>query len=84
MVNNIMRSESNATLKGIQTVGQWDAVDPATGHPYLGYVKYWSPATSAKAQGMKKEPEQTSQSGSDKSQQGTEKSTRETGAFGSW
>jgi len=85
MVNNVLRSEANAKLQGIQTVGQWDAVDPATGHPYLGYVKFWSPSTSAKAQGIEKKPEQASKSsGSNKGQQKTEKTSRETGAFGSW
>lgn len=87
MINNVMRSESNATLTGIQTVGQWDAVDPATSHPYLGYVKYWSPATSAKAQGIAEQPKQDSQPGqssSDESEQATEKTSRSTGAFGSW
>lgn len=85
MVNNILRSEATAKLKGIQTVGQWDAVDPATGHPYLGYVKFWSPETSAKAQGIKKKPEQASQSSdSSGSQKSTEKTSRATESFGSW
>ncbi len=86
MVNNILKSEANARLTGIQTVGQWDAVDPATGHPYLGYVKYWSPATSAKAQGLGKKAEKASAttSQSSGSQPATEKSTRSTGSFGSW
>lgn len=85
MVNNVLRSEANAKLQGIQTVGQWDAVDPATGHPYLGYVKFWSPSTSAKAQGIEKKSEQASNSAaSNKGQQKTEKTSRETGAFGSW
>jgi hypothetical protein len=86
MVNNILKSEANARLTGIQTVGQWDAVDPATGHPYLGYVKYWSPATSAKAQGLGENAEKTSTAASENSgsQPATEKSTRSTGSFGSW
>lgn len=85
MVNNVLRSEANAKLKGIQTVGQWDAVDPATQHPYLGYVKFWSPATSAKAQGMDKKPEQKQQaSGSTKQERTTEKTSRTTGTIGTW
>ena len=84
MVNNILKSEANARLTGIQTVGQWDAVDPATGHPYLGYVKYWSPATSAKAQGLDKKPEKASTADSGSSQPATQKSSRSTGSFGSW
>ncbi|GHD50485.1 hypothetical protein SAMN05216429_10897 [Marinobacter persicus] len=84
MVNNILRSEANARLTGIQTVGQWDAVDPATGHPYLGYVKYWSPATSAKAQGLDKKPEPASNGSSGDGEAATKKSTRSTGSFGSW
>lgn len=85
MVNNILKSEANARLTGVQTVGQWDAVDPATGHPYLGYVKYWSPATSAKAQGLDTKPETAGSSGSGSAgQPATRKSTRSTGSFGSW
>lgn len=85
MVNNILKSEANARLTGVQTVGQWDAVDPATQHPYLGYVKYWSPGTSAKAQGLdKKTGEASSGNTSGKSQPATQKSTRSTGSFGSW
>ncbi|MFW5823819.1 MAG: DUF6844 domain-containing protein [Marinobacter sp.] len=85
MVNNILRSEANARLTGIQTVGQWDAVDPATGHPYLGYVKYWSPGTSAKAQGKHNTSEEAKGSASDEeSQPATKKSSRSTGSFGSW
>lgn len=85
MVNNILKSEANARLTGVQTVGQWDAVDPATGHPYLGYVKYWSPATSAKAQGLDTKPETAGSAGSGSAgQPATRKSTRSTGSFGSW
>ncbi|MFC4259164.1 DUF6844 domain-containing protein [Marinobacter lacisalsi] len=84
MVNNILKSEANARLTGIQTVAQWDAVDPATGHPYLGYVKYWSPATSAQAQGKDQAAEKAKTGASGSSQPATEKSTRSTGSFGSW
>lgn len=84
MVNNILRSEANARLTGIQTVGQWDAVDPTTGHPYLGYVKYWSPATSAQAQGKDPSAEKPEAGTSGSSESATEKSTRSTGSFGSW
>ncbi|MGM0570853.1 DUF6844 domain-containing protein [Marinobacter sp.] len=85
MVNNILKSEANARLTGVQTVGQWDAVDPATQHPYLGYVKYWSPGTSAKAQGLDKKPEKAAAENTEsQGQPATQKSTRSTGSFGSW
>ncbi len=84
MVNNILKSEANARLTGVQVVGQWDAVDPATGHPYLGYVKYWSPATSAKAQGLDKKPETGKAANAGGGQPAPQKSTRSTGSFGSW
>lgn len=85
MVNNILESEANARLQGIQTIAEWDAVDPATGHPYIGYVKYWSPQTSAKAQGLDKKPTpppKTSQSA--KAETGTQRTDRSTGSFGEW
>lgn len=85
MVNNILESEANARLQGIQTIAEWDAVDPATGHPYLGYVKYWSPQTSAKAQGLEKKPAPepaTAQSAD--AQSGTKRTDRSTGSFGEW
>ena len=85
MVNNVLESEANAQLQGVQTIGQWNAVDPATGHPYLGYVKYWSPATSAKAQGLTQEQEKPAEEqavGAEQSE--TKESSRSTGSFGSW
>ncbi|WP_344704017.1 DUF6844 domain-containing protein [Halomonas cibimaris] len=86
MVNNVLRSEAQAHLQGVQTVGQWNATDPTTGHPYLGYVKYWSPATSAKAQGLgaaKASQEQPDSAGG-KDAGGVAESSRATGAFGEW
>ncbi|WBA18265.1 DUF6844 domain-containing protein [Salinivibrio kushneri] len=85
MVNNVLESEANARLQGIQTVGKWNAVDPTTGHPYLGYVKYWSPATSAKAQGLTPDKDESQDlSGSAEQESGTEESSRSTGSFGTW
>lgn len=85
MVNNILESEANARLQGVQTIAEWNAVDPATGHPYLGYVKYWSPQTSAKAQGLNKKPAvKSAASGSDSKQSETKRTTRSTGSFGEW
>ncbi|NYS60500.1 DUF6844 domain-containing protein [Vreelandella salicampi] len=87
MVNNVLRSESQAHLQGVQTIGQWSATDPTTGHPYLGYVKYWSPATSAKAQGLVPEtvPESgTATTGGRSDSGGVPESSRSTGAFGEW
>ncbi|MDR9440665.1 MAG: hypothetical protein RI841_14385, partial [Halomonas sp.] len=82
MVNSILESEADAHLQGVQTVGQWNATDPSTGHPYLGYVKYWSPGTSAKAQGLtqRDDPGQAD-SGTGSS---TPASSRSTGTFGEW
>jgi hypothetical protein len=86
MVNEILQSEANVRLQGVQTIAQWDAQDPQTGHPYLGYVKYWSPSTSAKAQGIDKPAPKAAKSaatdGADKA--GTERSVRSTGSFGDW
>ena len=85
MVNNILESEANARLQGVQTIAEWNAVDPATGHPYLGYVKYWSPQTSAKAQGLnKKAAAKPAASGSGSNQGETKRTTRSTGSFGEW
>ncbi|MBQ0745200.1 MAG: hypothetical protein KBT82_00245 [Marinobacter sp.] len=85
MVNNILESEANARLQGVQTIAEWNAVDPATGHPYLGYVKYWSPQTSAKAQGLnKKAAAKPAASGSGGNQGETKRTTRSTGSFGEW
>ncbi|OEY65500.1 hypothetical protein BG841_02850 [Marinobacter sp. X15-166B] len=85
MVNDILRSEANAQLQGIQTIAEWNAVDPATGHPYLGYVKYWSPQTSAKAQGLDRKAavEPAAKAGGN-AQPATPRTTRSTGSFGSW
>jgi hypothetical protein len=85
MVNNILASEANARLQGIQTIAEWDAVDPATGHPYLGFVKYWSPGTSAKAQGIDKKPAaKPAASGAATKQRETKRTNRSTGSFGEW
>ena len=92
MVRSVMRSESQANLKGVQTIGQWSATDPATGHPYLGYVKYWSPGTAASAQARMEARANPSSHGaastsSGASSQGgetTPESSRSTGAFGEW
>ncbi len=90
MVRNVMRSESQANLKGVQTIGQWNATDPVTGHPYLGYVKYWSPGTAANAEARmdaRANPDEggaasTSPGASDS--QATPESSRSTGSFGEW
>ncbi|MCK0715657.1 DUF6844 domain-containing protein [Chromohalobacter sarecensis] len=90
MVRNVMRSESQANLKGVQTIGQWNATDPVTGHPYLGYVKYWSPGTAANAEARMEalaNPDEggaasTSSGASDS--QATPESSRSTGSFGEW
>ncbi|MCG5535593.1 DUF6844 domain-containing protein [Ectothiorhodospira mobilis] len=81
MVNTVLSSQADARLQGVQTIGQWSATDPATGHPYLGYVKYWSPATAAQSRG-----ETTEASSSPETTQGqsTPAQTRSTGAFGEW
>lgn len=85
MVNNILESEATARLQGVQTIAEWNAVDPATGHPYLGYVKYWSPQTSAKAQGLnKKAAAKPAVSESGQNQVETKRTTRSTGSFGEW
>jgi hypothetical protein len=85
MVNNILRSEANAKLQGVQTIAEWNAVDPATGHPYLGYVKYWSPQTSAKAQGLDKPAAKKAASrSSSSSQPASQRTSRSTGSFGEW
>ncbi|MDT8879218.1 hypothetical protein RSO68_07030 [Halomonas saccharevitans] len=83
MVNSILESEANAHLQGVQTVGQWNATDPATGHPYLGYVKYWSPGTSARAQGLTPEGDDETGAAAPASRS-TQASSRTTGAFGEW
>lgn len=84
MVHSILESEANAHLQGVQTIGQWNATDPSTGHPYLGYVKYWSPGTSAKAQGKTPKPAAAASGGSSGAATGTPASSRSTGAFGEW
>jgi|GEM_PF-1152708 len=88
MVRSVMRSESQANLKGVQTIGQWSATDPATGHPYLGYVKYWSPGTAASAQARMEAHANpgNDDAGATSSQGGetTPESSRSTGAFGEW
>jgi hypothetical protein len=85
MVDNILKSEASDTLQGIQTIAEWNAVDPATGHPYLGYVKYWSSQTSAKAQGLDKPAAKKSVSTpTGNSQPASERTSRSTGSFGEW
>jgi hypothetical protein len=85
MVNNILESEANARLQGVQTIAQWDAVDPATGHPYIGYVKYWSPQTSATAQGLNKKAAPKNETAqSETTQSGTPRTTRKNTSFGDW
>jgi len=84
MVNSILESEANAHLQGVQTVGQWNATDPSTGHPYLGYVKYWSPGTSAKAQGLNQQEEEPARASGERSAPSTPATSRATGSFGEW
>lgn len=86
MVNEILQSEANVRLRGVQTIAQWDAQDPVTGHPYLGYVKYWSPSTSAKAQGIDKPaPKAAKNTSADDAGKATkERTVRSTGSFGDW
>lgn len=85
MINEVLKSSASARLQGVQTIGQWNAVDPGTGHPYLGYVKYWSPMTSAKAQGLNEQPKpSTPATENQQSQPSTKRSTRVTGPFGEW
>lgn len=84
MINSVLQSSASARLQGVQTIGQWNAVDPDTGHPYLGYVKYWSPMTSAKAQGLDKKPQSTNTGDRQQSQPASKRATRATGPFGEW
>ncbi|WP_166253838.1 DUF6844 domain-containing protein [Marinobacter salicampi] len=86
MINEVLQSEANVRLQGVQVVGQWNAQDPVTGHPYLGYVKYWSPSTSAKAQGIDKPAPEPKKSAATENagKSGTERSVRSTGSFGEW
>lgn len=91
MVRSVMRSESQANLKGVQTIGQWSATDPVTGHPYLGYVKYWSPGTAASAQARMEARNNPGSDGaaspsgaSSEDSTTTPESSRSTGSFGEW
>ncbi|SDJ34869.1 DUF6844 domain-containing protein [Billgrantia gudaonensis] len=84
MVNSVLRSEADAHLQGVQTVGQWNTSDPSTGHPYLGYVKYWSPGTSAKAQGLTARDDTAESASSNGTAPSTPASSRATGSFGEW
>lgn len=91
MVRNVMRSESQANLKGVQTIGQWSTSDPQTGHPYLGYVKYWSPGTAASAEARMEARNNPGSDGagstsgaSSEDSTTTPESSRSTGSFGEW
>ena len=88
MLSDITKSVSKANIRGIQTIGHWQADAPDTGHPYLGVVKYWSPAMAAGAERLSSAYRNGTQKPAaatpEKKQAKTKANTRSTGAFGEW
>ncbi|ASJ76663.1 hypothetical protein [Granulosicoccus antarcticus] len=87
LLSDVTRSISKANIRGIQTIGSWSADAPDTGHPYLGVVKYWSPAMAASAESLSdayRNGTRPTVPAAAKPAAAPAKSNRSTGAFGEW
>lgn len=86
MLSDVTRSVSRARLRGVQTLGRWSADDPLTGHPYVGVVKYWSPATAAGAERLSEAYREGVRPARPAAARPAprERTVRSTGTFGQW